>query len=249
MTFPKHTFWKSNNNNENHEPVEDDDEEDDDEEDLPEDPVKRRKKLHEMFYALFLMTQETIQSQVKRYVSGELTIDEWRDKFLDALHEAHAQAAEMGRLLAGLDGQLSESDRILAVAIMETQAEFLANFIAAIEEGWDKNADGNVSEGRIQARAKLYARRLLGTANEAWARTIATDATLFYWYLGETEDHCQDCPDRQIHSPYRLDELPGFPGDGSTQCLVNCKCYLRTGNGESSFKWDEMDLSGSATGN
>lgn len=43
------------------------------------------------------------------------------------------------------------------------------------------------------------------------------------WKLGRAE-HCDDCLALAAGSPYRVGQLPTWPGQGDTQCLNNCRC-------------------------
>lgn len=47
------------------------------------------------------------------------------------------------------------------------------------------------------------------------------------WQLGAVKtEHCADCLDNAAGGPYPPDQLPGVPGDGSTECGGSCNCSL-----------------------
>ena len=89
----------------------------------------------------------------------------------------------------------------------------------------------------ISRRAQMYNSRLRGTASIAF-ETNSPDGTSFVWKLGPAE-HCEDCLDLAVRSPWMKGELPVFPGDGGTDCLVNCKCWLVRNDGLTSFPPDK----------
>jgi len=51
------------------------------------------------------------------------------------------------------------------------------------------------------------------------------DDTWISWHTTPAE-HCQDCLWFEAGSPYRKVDLPALPRDGSTRCLMNCRCFL-----------------------
>ena len=81
-------------------------------------------------------------------------------------------------------------------------------------------------EDPIETRALLYNERIRGTANRG-ALDALPPWTEIDWVLGPNENHCEDCPELAKNGPYRPDTIPTLPGEGMTECLVNCKCKLR----------------------
>ena len=150
------------------------------------------------------------------------------------LLSAHTQAAVLGRTHAGDDGEEDELDREFAQEVMDEEADFLANFADDVASGRYTDDEGEPRTAAIQARMQLYVDKLVATANEAMAFTC-TPTTLFYWQLGGTEDHCEDCPSHASHGPYTHDSLPAIPCDGSTACLTRCLCTLQTSTGLTGF--------------
>lgn len=92
-----------------------------------------------------------------------------------------------------------------------------------------------IKEEAIESRAELYANALYSTAVRAWASSFPL-GTKFYWRLDSNENHCRDCPEWAKGSPYVLHTLPAFPGDGKSQCVTNCRCWLETENGQRSLE-------------
>lgn len=70
--------------------------------------------------------------------------------------------------------------------------------------------------------------------SDAGASDSATPYATLYWLLGEVKtDHCEDCPDIAMGSPYDppwagagSNQLTQSPGDGQTECGAACKCSL-----------------------
>jgi hypothetical protein len=70
--------------------------------------------------------------------------------------------------------------------------------------------------------------------SDAGASDSASPYATLYWLLGEVKtDHCSDCPDLALGSPYDppwagagSNQLTQSPGDGQTECGAACKCSL-----------------------
>ncbi len=92
------------------------------------------------------------------------------------------------------------------------------------------------------AQASAYVNTIL--ANDAWLsfgteqNSQAKDAgeTLAYWETDSPANGCDDCQGREDASPYDIDDLPGIPGDGSTECGPGCVCSVRYGHAEKSVR-------------
>jgi hypothetical protein len=95
----------------------------------------------------------------------------------------------------------------------------------------DSLASGDISG----PQAAAYVETIL--YNDAWLtygteqRDQAVDAgeTHAWWEVDSPKQGCSDCQDREDNSPYEIDDLPGVPGDGSTDCGPGCLCSVRYG--------------------
>lgn len=169
------------------------------------------------------------------WAAGDLLPGDFGDAAEALLEDAHAEAAVLGRTLAGRSGVRGPADDEWAALRMEGEASFLHGFVADLEAGRYLDDAGAVQAESVAARARLYGAALLGTAYEVWVEA-QPETTLYYWHLGAAESgHCGDCPGRELGSPYTRATLPGVPGDGSTACLTNCRCWLSTGSGRIGF--------------
>ena len=89
------------------------------------------------------------------------------------------------------------------------------------------------------AQASAYVETIL--MNDAWL-TYGTEQNQQAQDAGETQawwetdspkgGSCSGCQGREDDSPYAIDELPGIPGDGSTDCGPGCLCGVRYGSAD-----------------
>ena len=195
--------------------------------------------MHERFDALYAATEAALIEQAGRASSGELAPSAFGEAMAARLEEAHTEAVVIGRSHAGDDWETDDDDRAFGARVVDEEAEYLSRFVADLFEGRYVDEEGSVNAEGIARRAAMYAGRLVGTANEAW-RLSLSDTTLLYWHLGEVEtSHCSDCPELALHSPYRPETLPTVPGANETSCLMNCRCWLTTGSGQTGFSLPE----------
>lgn len=171
----------------------------------------------------------------EKLVAGKIDSQEFVDRMAMQLERWHTRAVVLGRQRAGDTAPAEADDRTFAEQIVAQQAEFLDHFKTKIDEGGYTLADGSLNEAAISNRARMYAERLTGTANETFSLTSEDD--LMYWELGSVkEEHCGACPELASASPYKASELPTYPRECQTPCLVRCNCTLRREDGVSGFK-------------
>lgn len=191
----------------------------------------RRKKERATILALFLLllsdTETHLRQQVALYQAGNLSIFALSTAITAALLGAHMHATYLGRRLAGILAPLGLQDQQFAQSVMAEQAAYIDGLIRAIQAGRYTDAGG------LDGRLAMYARRLLGTANLAWALSLPA-GTMVDWVLSSAE-HCADCVARAAGGPYDAHTIPWVPGDGQSACTVNCRCELVTVDGERGF--------------
>jgi hypothetical protein len=153
---------------------------------------------------------------------------QWFESMYNLLYAGHTQAAGIGRRLAGGHGP-SMFDQSLGRGAADLQAAYLQNYLDDLEAGRYDGEDG-LDTDAMQVRNRLYASQTRGTANEAFVGAHGEEEVI-QWVMTAVELHCLDCPVWAADGPYTRETLSIFPGDGSTQCLGNCLCVLRTPRG------------------
>lgn len=191
---------------------------------------------HDQFAALHADTDAQARALVAQVGAGEIGPRQFGELFAALLEEAHTEAVVIGRQHAGDTAPLEADDRRFAAQVVDEESEFLAGFVRDLEEDRYLDALGNFRLAAAQQRAGMYAGRLAGTANEAWGLTLPPETTLLYWRLGATENNCEECPSLQSRSPWRVDDIPTWPGRNETPCMSNCRCSVHTAAGTTGFQ-------------
>lgn len=123
--------------------------------------------------------------------------------------------------LAGIGGraQMTKADWASIGGMLKEQYGYLKGFAAEV-------AAGSLSEAQIAARAAMYinsSREAFERAKERTVKKAGYDQER--WRLGFVRtEHCDDCVGYESMEWQPIGTFP-FPGDGSTVCLTNCKCY------------------------
>lgn len=184
--------------------------------------MRKRRSVEEEWFVLLQSMRDRLAEAVLGFGASQ-SVERLTETMTRTLLWGHTQAAVLGRKLAGNNGPEGAADRAFARAVMLTQQEFLARLVREIAAGkYGPLTDGIPRD--LARRLEWWVRRLRGTAEEAWVRA-APPGTLFRWHLGHSE-HCDDCVERATHGPYTIETLPGYPGDGSTECGLGCHCWL-----------------------
>jgi hypothetical protein len=127
--------------------------------------------------------------------TGNISIGAWEERMKAEIKSLHTATAVIGK---GSFEDVSQSDWGRVGAEVKKQYRYLHNFAEYIAENRD-----TLSLRAIQARSHLYGNAAKHTASLMQAGEFA----------GGTRRH-----------PGRFKGLPWIPGDGSTECLINCKC-------------------------
>jgi hypothetical protein len=203
---------------------------------------KRRSLILALFLLLMQDVLETLIALILAFLRGQSTVALLTYNLTNALIDAHAHAAYLGRrLVLGNTSPYGQSDRLRGAVAMAGQVPFLQRLVSDLQTGtrYPLTPEGALP-GVLTARLTLYAKRLRGTANEAWLES-QTAGTMIIWQLGSTERHCGDCPSLAAGSPYHAQLLLQTPGDGSTQCGSNCDCSIMTTTGEEAFPLEDIN--------
>jgi hypothetical protein len=175
-----------------------------------------------------------VREIVESLAAGKIGAPEWAGIMLDALAEAHAQAAFLGRQRAGDRAPFDQDDTRFGQLTAQEEWPFLEGFARDLEAGRYTSFFGSLDVAAIDRRAQMYVARTFGTANEALGLADGGD---LWWILGEGPGlvHCSQCPALAAGSPYRPGELHVWPLGNSTPCYQNCRCEIRTASGLRGF--------------
>jgi hypothetical protein len=149
--------------------------------------------------------------------SRGLDAETWYAEFLELLEAGYRDTYEYGYFVS--------SGRTPAVAVMDEVGQMVRDLESYYARGF-ANELADLTEEQIARRMKTYAGRMRGVANGGWVDGVAEDEEI--WWVMSAAEHCDDCPVHEANSPYTKNTIPAVPGDNSTPCLFNCKCYLRT---------------------
>lgn len=197
---------------------------------------KLRRPSQRNFSAMVRRRQRELHRLTDKLAKGEITADEWADRFDAVLLEGHTQAQVLGRRLAGDATAESLNDLLVAITAKDREAQYLARFLRDIKDGLLNDVQGKLKANKVKNRQNLYLGRMRGTANKAFVTHTPTDLDWFAWRLGGRENHCSICPTLAAQSPWSKDTLWTFPGEGDTPCLGHCKCFLQRVDGRMGFR-------------
>lgn len=150
-----------------------------------------------------------------------------------ALTSIHGQAAALGASSAVMLGGSAAglTPQLMGQRVGVGQQAFLRGFAQDLAGGvYRTKAHGGrwlsreTAQDAIERRMALYAQRVRGTANSAWLACLPAD-TRVLWQLGMAE-HCDDCLYESAQGWRDRSTLTRVPGDGSTECITNCRCSL-----------------------
>ena len=180
--------------------------------------VAQRIKLLRLRQDLF---RREVEILAQRLVERSISLANWQAQMAVAIKDLHITAAVIAK--GGDWGLMTQADWGYVGSQCKKQYRFLHGFaqdiLARVEAGKDLTT-------AIHVRAKMYG----GAGSETLFRFIQMEAeaegkTEVSWNLTPAE-HCDDCLTLGAVGWIPLAKLSQFPGDGTTQCLTNCKCYL-----------------------
>ncbi len=168
--------------------------------------------------------------------SDRLTVTDWERGMREELRKAY-----ISEYLAGRGGlyRMTQADwGSIGGMLGSDQFRYLSGFAREI-------ASGNLTEGQILARARMY----INSAREAYERAhgrAALEANLntVHWHLtdigpaGKPVEHCTDCEGLEAMGWQSVGPTGGFimpsgeetfPGAAATECLTMCMCWLDYG--------------------
>lgn len=155
-------------------------------------------------------------------VKGTITISEWQNRFDSLLTLGHVNAHMAGQRIGGRTPFGPEAQR-MGKMIRDTETQWLTGFVADLLDGRYQDGD-SWRDNALHARSMLYVMKTRSTAYYGF--TFNSPAENYDWVLGAAEDNCEDCPVLASRSPWTTSTLFTFPGEGETNCFVNCRCHL-----------------------
>jgi len=204
-----------------------------DDEDEPEPDEKKRKRL----WLLLVILGEKLQASLLEVVAllelSEISLNAYVEQTLTITTTAYIEAVRIGQDRAGIVGGLTDAQVQAGIRMATKRTPGIQDIGAKIQ-----NQD--LSEKQIAQRIKGITEGIVGAANEGWRTGLAPDV-LITWHDTGDSGECNDCVRLAAGSPYTVDTLPTIPGAGETQCYENCRCYLETDGGQTSF-YDPNDL-------
>lgn len=158
-------------------------------------------------------------SLVKQLEAGSITKNQFISKSRVVFKAGYEKAYRLGTDAAGLDFMRLPAEDIRWLQKARSQEyTFLNKFADDVVAG-----KGSMD---YETRASMYIDTVDSMFDAGRVEGNPNESTWVYWELG-VADHCGDCIDLALNSPYRPDELPTTPGAGDTRCLSNCGCSLR----------------------
>lgn len=157
----------------------------------------------------------------------------------ELLSFAHSRASQLGVFRARRHNPPTDIAIRVAAQAAEEQRKFLMGFTRDLVNGvYDPRAQGGRGAGQRRARFALYALRLAGTSNSAWLETMKREEQnlVVKWVLGSANEHCADCRAEAGKGWREASSLTRVPGDGSTECVVRCRCSIHTRDGAQSYQ-------------
>lgn len=168
-------------------------------------------------------------------------LDDLRTSILDAYRQGLIEAHSAGyggtltpAALAALAERMAEAEKTLNESVMPAlEKKLYADLIQA-------ETSPSEVEGLIRIRMGIITRAAGGeywqTIVKGWIdrrkeQEAAGKATKVRWRLDNEASHCPDCV-AWAGEYDSVDQLPAIPGDGTSQCGWNCRCWLEEWNPE-----------------
>jgi hypothetical protein len=161
-----------------------------------------------------------VRALSQRLLDGQTSLAEWQQAMANELRVVHVA---VGIVAHGGQAEMSQSAYGFLGSEIKPQLSYLRNFAAQLASG------AQPLDGRVLARAELYAQAGRGTFIAVQARDARLrGADEERWRLSSSE-HCGGCVDRAGQGWAPLGTLPGY---GSQPCRSRCRCVQMTRRAE-----------------
>jgi hypothetical protein len=193
----------------------------------------RANTLHELQGRL----TSALDAKAGQLASGAISPAQFVVEAEELLSFAHSRAAVLGSFRAKRHNPPTNVAIRVAAQASAEQRRFILGFAQDLANGvYKPKAQGGRGARQRKARFALYSLRLGGTANAAWLGTLqAQNGTVEVLWVRHASESCQDCRVEASYGWRQASSLTRVPGSGGTQCLVRCKCRLRTREGAESY--------------
>lgn len=164
-------------------------------------------------------TGKTFQEYVSAFQAKQITKNQFIIRTQKLFKAAYERAYRLGTDASGLSFMALPIEDIKWLARARSKEyTFLHKFADDIEHSRGTMAYNDRASMYVDTMDSIFdAGRVDGYPNES---------TKIWWELGAAE-HCGDCIELAMFSPYFPDTLPTTPKAGDTACLANCQCSLR----------------------
>lgn len=133
-----------------------------------------------------------------------------------ALKDYYRVAFEIGKSITSDDPDATDEELAYLKSEVDDEQTYLRGFAKLIKKVGD--------EQDHSARSTLYVKALDSVFAAGQVAGLPPNVRV-HWRLGEAE-HCEDCVQLAMNSPYSPKDLPTIPRAGATVCLSHCKCTL-----------------------
>jgi hypothetical protein len=173
-------------------------------------------------------TENTIRQLAHLLSDGSISPEAWRDAMRSTIKDKF-----LVQYMAGYGGRdkMTYSEWGRVGRMIRDQYKYLNGFYDAVLEG-------DLTAEQIASRAAMYIDASQSAFNKAFdrrANQLGYDQE--QWLLGFAE-HCDDCLAYSAMGWQPIGTFP-IPGDGTTRCIVNCKCtkqYRNTKTNETYYE-------------
>ena len=198
-----------------------------DDEDSEDDSKPDKKKLWALLVVQIDEAEKALGIPAQQIKDGSIGITNFVNQSVKALAPHHIEAAHLGRIRAGGKGPISPTDIRIGTENAKTQLQFLQKLAVDLQSG-------QISDAQLEQRLKAFAQRIVGTANQSWVKALPQDASII-WNDEDDASECEDCHQLAENGPYTPETIPTLPGLAQTECRINCRCWVTTEDGETSF--------------
>lgn len=124
------------------------------------------------------------------------------------------------------------------------QEATLMGFLPRLASAAEYRGDGKIIDrfAAVGSYGMMFAGMVWAAYWTSYVRSGSED-TLYLWDGVTDQVTCPTC-DERIGNIYRVSELPGIPGDRSTECNGNCRCWLQDLDMFGSWNFQEMMIRG-----